>query len=60
MSYLCRWFYVDPGWQHHTRVQRLGSNPKVNDASMVHGPDILTAAAHADQTHITFKYSGET
>lgn len=54
-SHLCRRFYVDPGWQHHTRVQGLGSDPEVNDASVVHGPDVLTAAAHTDQTDVTLK-----
>lgn len=59
MAYLRRWFDVDPGWQHHTWVQRLGSDPKVNEASMVHGPDVLTAAAHTDQSNVTFKSSGD-
>lgn len=27
---------------------------------MVHGPDILTAAAHTDQTNIPFKWRDET
>lgn len=50
VCYLCRWFYLDPRWQHHARVQRLSSNPEVNNSSTVDSPNVLAAAAHADQT----------
>lgn len=30
MAHLCRWFYEDPCWQHHVRVQRLGPDPEVD------------------------------
>lgn len=52
-AHLCRWLYEDPGWQHHTRVQRLGPNPEVDQSSTVHGPDVLAATADADQSHIS-------
>lgn len=54
-SHLCGRFYVDPGWQHHAGVQGLGSHPEVDDASVVHGPDVLTATAHTHQTNVALK-----
>lgn len=54
-SHLCGRFYVDPGWQHHAGVQGLGSHPEVDDASVVHSPDVLTAAAHTHQTNVALK-----
>lgn len=54
VCYLYRWFYVDPGRQHHARVQRLCSDSEVNDSSTVDRPDVLTAAAHTDQANTSF------
>ena len=45
---------MDPGRQHHARVQWLRSNSEVNDSSTVDCPDVLTAAAHTDQANASF------
>lgn len=50
---------MDPGRQHHAGVQGLGSHPEVDDASVVHGPDVLAAAAHTDQTNVALKNKTE-
>lgn len=49
---------MDPGRQHHAGVQRLGSHSKVNEPSAVDGPNVLTAAAHADQANTSCNTTG--
>lgn len=53
-SHLLRRLYVDPGRKHHAGIQRLGSDPEINQPPAVHGPDVLTAAAHADQADVSW------